>query len=197
VELAEHARIPVINALSDYEHPCQALADMLTLEEHLGRLEGATLAYIGDGNNVAHALLYAAAGLGINIRIATPPGYGPDPRVVRQALRRTAATGALITITTDPLHAVRGADAIYTDVWTSMGSEAEYTQRLDAFAGFQVDENLMAQAAPGALFMHCLPAHRGEEVSAGVMDGPQSVVFDQAENRLHTQKALMSLLVPS
>jgi ornithine carbamoyltransferase len=196
-ELAEYAHIPVINALTDYEHPCQALADMLTLEEHLGSLAGRTLAYIGDGNNMAHALLHACAALGVHLCIATPPGYEPHPIVAEQARAMAARTGATITLGADPRAAAAGADAVYTDTWTSMGSEAEHDERLRAFAGFQVDEDLMAAAAPGALFMHCLPAHRGEEVAAPVIDGPTSVVFDQAENRLHTQKALMILLTRS
>ncbi|HWE63187.1 MAG TPA: ornithine carbamoyltransferase [Chloroflexota bacterium] len=194
VELAQYAHVPVINALSDHEHPCQALADMLTLEEHLGPLAGKTLAYLGDGNNVTHALLHAAAALGVHLRVATPPGYAPDLAVVSAARRRAATTGATISITTDPTQAVDDAHAVYTDVWASMGSEHEREHRLKVFGAYQVDEQLMEHAAPGALFMHCLPAHRGEEVSAGVMDGLQSVVFDQAENRLHTQKALMTLL---
>lgn len=194
VELAQYAHVPVINALSDHEHPCQALADMLTLREHAGDLAGLTLAYVGDGNNVAHSLLHASAALGVHMRVATPPGYVPDPAVVSAARRRGAITGSTITLTSDPYAAAEGADAIYTDVWTSMGSEHERETRLAAFAGFQVDAGLMEHAAPGALFMHCLPAHRGEEVSADVIDGLQSVVFDQAENRLHVQKALMTLL---
>lgn len=195
LELAEHASVPVINALSDHEHPCQALADMLTIEEQLGGLRGATLAYIGDGNNVAHSLLHAGAALGLNVRIATPPGYEPDREVVAAATRRSLSTGSTISVTNDPAEAVNGAQAVYTDVWTSMGSEAESARRLVTFDGYRVDEALMAGAAPGALFMHCLPAHRGEEVSAAVIDGRASVVFDQAENRLHAQKALMTLLV--
>jgi ornithine carbamoyltransferase len=193
-ELAQYAHIPVINALSDHEHPCQALADMLTLEEHLGSLEGATLAYVGDGNNVVHSLLYAAAALGVHFRVATPPGYEPDPVVVAAAAARAAETGASLLVTHDPVVAVSQAQAVYTDVWTSMGAEAEYERRLAAFHGYQVNEGLMDHAAAGALFMHCLPAHRGEEVSTGVIDGLHSVVFDQAENRLHTQKALMAML---
>ena len=194
VELASCARIPVINALSDFEHPCQALADMLTLEEHLGELEGASLAYVGDGNNVAHSLLYAAASLGVHIHVATPIGFEPDAGVVSQAASVAARTGGSITLSHDPVAAARGANAVYTDTWTSMGSEDEHDWRLAAFKDFQVSEALMAHALPGALFMHCLPAHRGEEVTADVIDGPSSVVFDQAENRLHTQKALMSAL---
>ena len=195
LELARYAGIPVINALSDHEHPCQALADMLTLREHLGRLEGATLAYVGDGNNVAHSLLYAAAALGLHLRMATPPGYEPELGVVTRATALAAGSGASIALTNDPAEAVAGAQAVYTDTWTSMGSEHDHARRLVAFADFQVDEALMALAKPGAVFMHCLPAHRGEEVAAAVIDGPRSLVFDQAENRLHAQKALMTLLV--
>lgn len=193
-EMVAHARVPVINALSDHEHPCQALADMLTIEEHLGGLTGVTLAYVGDGNNVAHALLYAGAALGLHLRIATPASYGPDPSVVALARRMATETGATISLGTDPREAARGAQAVYTDTWTSMGAEAERAHRLAAFSDYQVNAALMAHAAPGALFMHCLPAHRGEEVIDAVIDGPTSVVFDQAENRLHTQKALMILL---
>jgi ornithine carbamoyltransferase len=196
-ELAAYARVPVINALSDHEHPCQVLADMLTLEEHLGSLAGLTLAYVGDGNNVTHSLIQAAAALGLELRIATPVGYEPDASVLANAAPLARATGATITLTHDPREAVRDAQAIYTDAWTSMGSEAQHATRVKAFAGFQVNTALLALAQPDALFMHCLPAHRGEEVTDAVMDGPQSVVFDQAENRLHTQKALMSTLVRS
>jgi ornithine carbamoyltransferase len=194
-ELAAYAHVPVINALSDHEHPCQALADMLTLEEHLGGLSGLTLAYVGDGNNVTHSLIQAAAALGLELRIATPVGYEPDARVLGNAAPLARATGAGIILTHDPRAAVRDAQAVYTDAWTSMGSEAQHATRVQAFVGFQVNAALLALARPGALFLHCLPAHRGEEVTDAVMDGPQSVVFDQAENRLHTQKALMSTLV--
>jgi len=193
-ELATYACIPVVNALSDFEHPCQALADMLTLREHLGSLQGASLTYIGDGNNVSHSLLYAGAAAGLHLRICTPPGYGPDHTVVEQSRAIAAETGATITLTHDPEKAVRGAQAVYTDAWASMGHEAEHETRLPVFLPYQVNEALMAEAAAGALFMHCLPAHRGEEVTDAVIDAPTSVVFDQAENRLHTQKALLTLL---
>jgi ornithine carbamoyltransferase len=196
-ELARYAHVPVINALSDHEHPCQALADLLTLEEHLGGLAGLTLAYVGDGNNVTHSLIHAAAALGFDLRIATPPGFEPDPTVVATARDLARTTGATISLSHDPREVVRHANAVYTDAWTSMGSEALHATRVQAFDGFQVNAALMALARPDALFMHCLPAHRGEEVTDAVMDGPQSVVFDQAENRLHTQKALMSVLVRS
>jgi ornithine carbamoyltransferase len=194
IELASNARIPVINALSDFEHPCQVLADLLTLEEHIGALAGTVLAYVGDGNNVAHSLLHAAAAMGMHMRVATPIGYEPDASVVSRAAAVAARTGGSVTLSHDPVAAARGANAVYTDTWTSMGNEAEHGRRLVAFEGFQVSATLMAQALPGALFMHCLPAHRGEEVTAEVIDGPSSVVFDQAENRLHTQKALMASL---
>jgi ornithine carbamoyltransferase len=196
-ELAVYAHVPVINALSDHEHPCQALADMLTLEEHLGGLAGITLAYVGDGNNVTHSLIQAAAALGLDLRIATPLGYEPDAGVLANAAPLARTTGATITLTHDPREAVRNAQAVYTDAWTSMGSEAQHAGRVKAFAGFQVNAALMALARPDALFLHCLPAHRGEEVTDALMDGPHSAVFDQAENRLHTQKALMSTLVRS
>ncbi|HVA90369.1 MAG TPA: ornithine carbamoyltransferase [Chloroflexota bacterium] len=192
LELAHYASVPVINALSDHEHPCQVLADLLTLEERLGHVSGVTLAYVGDGNNVVHSLAFAAAAMGMNLRIATPPGYIPDLALIARA--NAQAHGGSISLTHDPVEAVAGAHAVYTDTWTSMGQEGEHAARLTAFRGFQVNEALMAEARPGALFMHCLPAHRGEEVTNAVIDGPTSVVFDQAENRLHAQKALMSLL---
>jgi ornithine carbamoyltransferase len=193
--MAEHAMIPVINALSDVEHPCEALADYFTLKEKFDDLRGLRLAYVGDGNNVAHSLLLTAACLGSNIIIACPPGYEPKPEIVGRALVIAARTGATIEITNDPMAAVAGADAVYTDVWASMGQEHESEQRRVIFAPYQVNESLMALAEPHAVFMHCLPAHRGEEVSAGVMDSPQSIAFDQAENRLHVQKAILLLLL--
>jgi ornithine carbamoyltransferase len=184
----------VINALSDEQHPCQALADVLTLREHWGSLQGHTLAYVGDGNNVATSLAHAAVMLGVNVRVASPPGYALPPRVVEEA-RLLARAGAVLTLHTDPHEAVTGANAIYTDVWTSMGQEREAVKRRGLFADFQVNSRLMGEAAAGALFMHCLPAHRGEEVSADVLESRASVVFDQAENRLHTQKALLLMLL--
>ncbi|MGO9208734.1 MAG: ornithine carbamoyltransferase [Terriglobales bacterium] len=193
--MAEHAMIPVINALSDVEHPCEALADYFTLKEKFDNLRGLRLAYVGDGNNVAHSLLLTAACLGSSIIIACPPGYEPKPEIVGRALVIAARTGATIEITNDPFAAVAGADAVYTDVWASMGQEHESEQRRVIFAPYQVNESLMALAEPHAVFMHCLPAHRGEEVSAGVMDSPQSIAFDQAENRLHVQKAILLLLL--
>lgn len=194
-ELARHSTVPVINALCDREHPCQALADMLTLLERRGRLAGANLAYIGDGNNVCNSLMLLGATLGVNVRVGCPVDYQPDPEIVAQAERIAADHDAAITVTPSPEEAVEGADVVYTDVWTSMGQEHERAQRLPVFAPYQVNGRLMAKARPEALFMHCLPAHRGEEVTAETIDGPQSVVFDQAENRLHVQKALVLLLL--
>jgi ornithine carbamoyltransferase len=193
--IAEHATIPVINALSEIEHPCQALADFFTLQEKFGDLRAVRLTYVGDGNNVAHSLLLTAACLGSRITIACPPGYEPKPGIVGRALVVAARTGATIEIVNDPAAAVAGADAVYTDVWASMGQEGEAAERRVIFAPYQVNESLMALAGPNALFMHCLPAHRGEEVVAEVMDSPQSIVFDQAENRVHVQKAILLLLL--
>ena len=184
----------VINALSDQEHPCQALADMLTLRERWGTCQSRTIAYVGDGNNVATSLAHAAPQLGISLHLASPPGYELPARVIQDATRG-ACDGARLRVFVDPCEAVTDADAVYTDVWTSMGQEQEATARRLAFRSFQVDNALMAAAAPGALFMHCLPARRGEEVTADVFESPASVVFDQAENRLHTQKALLMILL--
>jgi len=184
----------VINALSDEEHPCQALADMMTLQEHLGSLRGRRIAFVGDGNNVATSLAHAAALLGVTFHIASPRRY-ELPQPVVDAAARVARDGAVIRLFSDPSDAVRGADAIYTDVWTSMGQERETERRRNVFAPYQVNSQLMAAANPGALFMHCLPAHRDEEVTPEVLDSPASVVFDQAENRLHTQKALLLMLL--
>ena len=195
VDLARFAGIPVINGLSDHSHPCQALADFLTIREALGRTEGITLAYVGDGNNVTHSLMYAAAKLGANIRVATPPGYAPDPEVVRRARADAAATGAGLTIGQDVDEAVEGADVVYTDTWASMGQEAEHDARVLVFRPFQVNDRVMARAAKGAIFMHCLPAHRGEEVTDDVIESGASVVFLQAANRLHAQKAVLVLLM--
>jgi ornithine carbamoyltransferase len=193
--IAQHASIPVINALSDVEHPCQALADYLTLAERFGDLKGRCLAYVGDGNNVAHSLLLTCACLGSSIRVATPPGYAPNPQIVAAAREIAEETGAEINLLTDPHEAVFGADAIYTDAWTSMGQEREENERAKVFPPYQVNAELMAEAAPHAVFMHCLPAHRGLEVTDEVIDSPQSVVFEQAENRLHVQKAILYLLL--
>jgi ornithine carbamoyltransferase len=193
--MAQHASIPVINALSDLEHPCQALADYLTLLERFGDLKNRCLAYVGDGNNVAHSLLLTCACLGSSIRVATPEGYGPNPQIVADARAIAAETGAEIQLLTDPHEAVAGADVIYTDAWTSMGQEKEERKRAQIFPSYQVNVELMAEAAPHAVFMHCLPAHRGFEVTDAVIDSPQSVVFEQAENRLHVQKAILYLLL--
>ena len=189
-ELARWSHVPVINALSDRYHPCQILADMLTLQERFGRLDGIKLAFVGDGNNVANSLMLTAGRLGVQVAVATPADYQPDAGIVAQA----AAMGS-ITVTDNPAEALAGADAVYTDVWTSMGQEAESAERRRAFQPYQVNENLLALAKPDAIFLHCLPAKRGEEVTDEVMESPQSAVFDQAENRLHAQKALLVMLL--
>lgn len=194
VDYAHWATVPVLNALTDLEHPCQALADFLTMQEEHGDLVGQTLAYIGDGNNVAHSLMLCGALLGVNVRIGCPDGFEPLPGVLDQA-RNLAQHGAKIDVLTDPVMAVAGAQAVYTDVWASMGQEQEQAEREQAFAGFCVDQALMDQAAPGAIVLHCLPAHRGEEISAEVMEGPASRIFDQAENRLHVQQALLAAVM--
>ena len=194
-ELADAATVPVVNALTDEEHPCQALADLQTFREAHGGFAGRSLAYIGDGNNVAHSLLLAGAKVGLSVRIGHPEGYAPDAAVLARAQQLAAATGATVEATTDPVAAVAGADAVYTDVWASMGQETEADARAATFAPYQVTTELMASAADGAVFLHCLPAHRGEEVTAEVMDGPASRVWDQAENRMHTQKALLAGLL--
>jgi len=193
--MAHHASIPVINALSDLEHPCQALADYLTLTERFGDLKKITLAYVGDGNNVAHSLLLTCACLGSSIRVATPKGYTCNPQIVTDARKIAKQTGAKLEFLTDPHTAVAGVDAVYTDAWASMGQEEEATERASVFPPYQVNRALMAEAAPHAVFMHCLPAHRGEEVTDEVMDSEQSVIFDQAENRMHVQKAILYLLL--
>jgi ornithine carbamoyltransferase len=194
-ELARFASIPVINGLTDVHHPCQALADLLTIQEKRKKLKGLTLAYVGDGNNVANSLIQACVKVGMHFAIASPRGYVLDPAIMRQAKAEAKQTNADVLVTTDPFQAVRNADVVYTDVWASMGQEAEHAKRLKAFRGYQVDAKLMEKAGPGALVMHCLPAHRGEEISAEVIDGPQSVIFDQAENRLHVQKAVLDMLL--
>ncbi|MFQ5738728.1 MAG: ornithine carbamoyltransferase [Acidobacteriota bacterium] len=191
VELAAWGSIPVINGLCDFEHPCQALGDFLTFQEHKGKLTGRRLAWVGDGNNVAHSLIFGAARLGLSMRVATPEGYEPDREVVEKA----RAWGGDLMLTRDPREAVEGADAVYTDVWASMGQEQEAEERARVFRPFQVNRALMDQAGSKALFMHCLPAHRGEEVSDEVIDSPRSIVFDQAENRLHVQKAILLTLL--
>jgi ornithine carbamoyltransferase len=193
-EMAANANIPVINALSDRFHPCQALADFLTLEEKFGNLRGLKLAYVGDGNNVCHSLIFLAARLGVNLRIATPAGYVPEPEVIAETKRVARETKAKIELFTDPCEAVAGAQGVYTDSWTSMGFEAEQKVRDAVFAPYQVNRELMALAAPDAVFMHCLPAHRGHEVTAEILDGAQSVVLDQSENRMYAQKAILQAL---
>jgi ornithine carbamoyltransferase len=193
--MAQHASIPVINALSDMEHPCQALADMLTLQEHFGDLRNVHLAYVGDGNNVAHSLMLAAASLGATIVVATPQGYEPSAEITGSARALAAISGGVVDVVNNPLDAVAGADAVYTDVWASMGQESETNERHKIFAPYQVDQNLFSCASEHAVFMHCLPAHRGDEVTEAVIDSPRSVVFDQAENRLHVQKAVLALLL--
>jgi ornithine carbamoyltransferase len=194
-QLAEYATVPVINGLSDYSHPCQALADIFTAWEKLGDLEGRKLVFVGDGNNVANALLFICSRLGMDVTVASPPGYEPHPGVVRLAREFAAETGSRVEIDNVPSQAVRGADVIYTDVWASMGQEAEAELRKARFAGFQVNEALVDLAKPEALVMHCLPAHRGEEITDGVADGPHSVLFDEAENRMHAQKAVLAMLL--
>ena len=194
-QLAENSHVPVINALSDLYHPCQAFADFFTLEERFGNLRGLKIAYVGDGNNVCHSLLAAGARVGAHIRIATPPGYQPDPSVVSEAKRVARETRGKIELLESPEEAVADTQAIYTDVWTSMGQEEESASRETAFADYQVSEKLFSHAAADAIFMHCLPAHRGAEVTPEVMDSPRSIVFEQAENRLHMQKAILLTLL--
>jgi ornithine carbamoyltransferase len=194
-ELARWSSVPVINALSDLYHPCQVLADVLTLKERFGDLAGLKLAFCGDGNNVAHSLMLTCARLGIDFAIATPHGYQPNPEIVSQADGLAAVSGSRLQITGDPAEAVDGAHAVYTDVWTSMGQEKESAKRRKAFASYQVNDELFALARTDAVFMHCLPAHREEEVTDSVIEHSRSVVFDQAENRLHAQKALLFLLM--
>jgi ornithine carbamoyltransferase len=193
--MARHASIPVINALSDLEHPCQALADYFTLQERFGDLNKITLAYVGDGNNVAHSLMLTCACLGSSIRIATPKGYSPNAQIVADARKIAKQTGARVELLIDPHAAVAGVDAVYTDAWASMGQEHEAAQRSEIFRPYQVNRQLMAEAAPHAVFMHCMPAHRGEEVTDEVMDSENSVIFEQAENRLHVQKSILYLLL--
>lgn len=194
-EMAANSRVPVINALSDFEHPCQALADFMTLEEHFGSATGLNFTYVGDGNNVCHSLMLTGAQLGANMTIATPRGYSPDIEIVTKAREMAETNGGEIRLLQDPGAAAEGADAIYTDVCVSMGFEHESTKRAPIFRPFQVNETLMQRATERAVFMHCLPARRGAEVTDAVLDGPQSIVFDQAENRMHVQKALLLLLL--
>jgi ornithine carbamoyltransferase len=194
-ELAAASGLPVINALTDEEHPCQALADLLTVRDEFGGFAGRTLTYVGDGNNVAHSLLLAGASVGLGVRVAHPDGYAPDDSIVEQARERAAQHGSEVTVTTDPEAAARGADVLYTDVWASMGQEDEAVERAAIFAPYALDARLVELAAADAIVLHCLPAHRGEEIAADVIDGPRSRVFDQAENRLHAQKSVLASLV--
>lgn len=195
-ELAEHSSIPVINGLSDLEHPCQALADFLTIQERFGELSGRKLTYIGDGNNVAHSLMLLGALLGVNVTVATPEGYEPQSAIIERAQELAAQSGATVSVTWDAQAAIQNTDVIYTDVWTSMGQEGQAEERRSVFAAYQVTPELLALSGkPETIFMHCLPAHRGEEVAAEVIDGPQSAVIDEAENRLHVQKALILWLL--
>jgi ornithine carbamoyltransferase len=190
-DMARYASIPVINGLTDYSHPCQAMADYLTIFEAKGRLAGLKVAYVGDGNNVAHSLMFAGAQLGVHVWVATPDGYEPDRAAQEWSKKRASETGGSYTVTNDPIAAVTDADVIYTDVWTSMGQESEAALRRKIFSGYQVNGKLFAQAKPDTIFMHCLPAHRGDEVTDEVIDSPRSFVFQEAENRLHAQKAIM------
>ena len=193
--LAAASSVPVVNALTDYAHPCQAIADLQTIRERRGGLSGLTLTYVGDGNNVAHSLLLAGVAAGMRVRVATPRGYEPIDQVVRRANQIGEQTGGVATVTHDPLEAVTGADVLYTDVWASMGQEEEAESRHLVFQGFQLDDRMLEVAHDDAIVLHCLPAHRGEEIAASVIDGPQSAVWDQAENRLHAQKALLAFLL--
>ena len=193
--LARHATVPVVNGLSDLHHPCQALSDLYTIWKKKKALKGIRLAYVGDGNNVLHSLLIGAGIVGMHCSVATPKGYEPKAQIVAKAKKLGGSSGSEVELTNDPAKAVSGADVVYTDVWTSMGQEKERALRSKAFRSFQVDRALMRKAKPSALFMHCLPAHRGEEVTDEVLDGPRSIVFDQAENRLHVQKALLVRLL--
>jgi ornithine carbamoyltransferase len=194
-ELAEAASIPVINGLTDSAHPCQALADVMTVRERLGRLQGVRVAYLGDGNNVCSSLMVAAARLGMDFVAATPAGYEPDPGALETARDAARETGATIELVRDPREAARAADVLYTDVWTSMGQEAERERRLRDLGGYGIDEELLALAGDEAIVLHCLPAHYGEEIAEAVLYGPRSAVWDEAENRLHAQKALMALVI--
>jgi ornithine carbamoyltransferase len=193
-ELAAHATVPVINGLSDSHHPCQTLADLQTIQENFKKFKGLQLVFVGDGNNVSHSLMIGAAKVGMHFKLVCPAGYEPDPSVLERSRSEAKRTGSRVEVTPKVEGSVKGADVVYTDVWTSMGQEAEGAKRLKDFQGYQVEEKLMAES-PKAIFMHCLPAHRGEEVSAGVIDGPRSRVWDEAENRLHAQKALLVTLM--
>ncbi len=191
LELAAQANVPVINGLTLREHPCQALADLFTVQERFGRLAGLVLAFVGDGNNVYHSLALLGAAFGMEVRLAHPQGYAPNKRIVSRARELAAASGGRLSFGQDPYEAVRGASVVYTDAWTSMGQEAETEERRDAFAGYQVDDALLDAAGQEVVAMHCLPAHRGEEITSAVMDGPRSLIWEQSENRLHVQKGLL------
>jgi len=195
LDLVKYSKVPVINGLSDFTHPCQGLADLFTIYEKKGRLSGLNLAYVGDGNNVAHSLLYGCSKVGMNITLGCPKGYEPNPEVVSEAKEEGRRSGCKVKVTDDPKEAVREADIIYTDVWASMGKEKEHEQRIKIFKPYQINGKLVKGAKKDYLFMHCLPAHRGEEVTDEVADSKNSVIFDQAENRLHTQKAIMALMM--
>jgi len=195
LQLAEYADIPVINGLTDLLHPCQVLADLLTIKEKKGKLAGLKMAYVGDGNNMAHCLMYGGAKMGMQVVIASPEGYKPNSEVFKLATEDAAENGANIEVCSDPMAAVKGADIIYTDVWASMGQEAEQAKRIKDFQGYQVNQAMVDGADKDVIILHCLPAHRGEEISAEVLDGPHSVIFDEAENRLHAQKAILALLM--
>jgi ornithine carbamoyltransferase len=195
LDLVECSRVPVINGLSDFTHPCQGLADFFTIYEKKGRLSGLKLAYLGDGNNVAHSLLYGCSKVGMDIGLACPKGYEPNPKVVAEGREEARRNGRVVTVTNDPVEVILGADIVYTDVWASMGKEKEHAERVKIFKPYQVNAELVKRAKQDYIFMHCLPAHRGEEVTDEVADSKNSVIFDQAENRLHTQKALMALIM--
>lgn len=195
LDLAEFSTIPIINGLTDLLHPCQVLADLMTIQEHKGRLAGLKLAYVGDGNNMAHSLMIGGAKMGLHVAIAAPQGYKPDPQIVAKAQADAKANGGFVEIVDDPLQAVSAADVLYTDVWASMGQEEEAEARKQAFAGYQINAETLKLANPDAIVLHCLPAHRGEEITDEVIEGVHSVVFDEAENRLHAQKAIMALVM--
>lgn len=195
LDLAKYGTIPIINGLTDYMHPCQAMADLFTIYEHKGKLEGLKLSYIGDGNNVTHSLLHACAMAGMDMAVATPAGYECAPEIVAEAKEIAKRTGSKITITHDPVEAISDSDAVYADTWVSMGQEAEKAKRIEIFKPYQINAELFAKAKSDAIFLHCLPAYRGYEVTEDVIDGPQSVIFDEAENRLHAQKAIMTMVM--
>ena len=195
LDLAKYATIPIINGLTDLLHPCQVLADLMTIQEHKGRLTGLKLAYIGDGNNMAHSLMFGGAKMGLHVVIASPQGYKPDPLIVALAQADAKNNGGCVEVIDDPLEAVRDADVLYTDVWASMGQEEEANVRKAAFEGYQINSDVLKRANQSAIVLHCLPAHRGEEITDDVIEGAQSVVFDEAENRLHAQKAIMALVI--